>query len=165
VLTRQGLTQREYEDLLVVAAHPKSQLGEVALEMDRSDAQTGRGLKKLGEREWVVLEQEARDKRRTRVDVTAAGRQLLEDCESAKKQLTAALGSSLKPKERKRLLAGLQDVNRVARMVAEETLLDGLLLGGREIKTRKRTGRQKRYKKKGAGGMRIGGSAGVEVRG
>ena len=60
VLAGQGLTQREYEDLLVLAAHPKLTLGELALELDRSDAQTGRGVKKMGERGWVILEQEAR---------------------------------------------------------------------------------------------------------
>jgi DNA-binding MarR family transcriptional regulator len=105
-----GIDARELAILLVIASHEPGSQQQAAQRLGIDRTSMVARLDALEDKRLVARQTHAVDRRRNVVELTAAGREIVEEATAASERAEAALLASLTPRQRERLREALQTI-------------------------------------------------------
>jgi DNA-binding MarR family transcriptional regulator len=163
-LAREDVKENEYRQLAVVIAGEAKRLGKLAERVRQDAGQVGRVWNGMEKKGWVLLERGNKDQRERALAVTDAGNEVFELCKEQRRNLVRRFLFDVGAGRRKEIIAMFQDLNQRGEDM-QVLVTDAISRGGRRLE-KGEAGTKKRkphLRRKGRGGVRLSGRAGVEV--
>jgi len=163
VLSRENIKENEYRFLrLFLTNGAFHRTGDIAVAIRQDPGHVGRVLRQMEDRGWVSLDLDAKDRRKTGVQVTEGGEQVLERCNWQRNCLAKRLLENTSAEKQRAVLSLFKELNRLAEDMCTD-LFDDLFPTKARTAGQKERKRRPVIRKKGRGGFHLGGTAEVKV--